>query len=61
MGREGERETVYEVVWARERTERGLWVVRQVPVPITYKGIPFDEGFRAVSSRYVPKFEGLVH
>ena len=40
-------ETVYEVVLARELTERGLKVVRQAPVPITYKGIRFDEGFRA--------------
>ncbi|NLF21823.1 MAG: GxxExxY protein [Lentisphaerae bacterium] len=37
-------ETVYEVVLARELTERGLKVVRQAPVPITYKGIPFDVG-----------------
>jgi len=40
-------ETVYEVVLARELNERGLTVDRQVPVPITYKGIRFDEGFRA--------------
>lgn len=40
-------ETVYEVVLVRELTERGLKVVRQAPVPITYKGIQFDEGFRA--------------
>jgi GxxExxY protein len=40
-------ETVYEVVLARELLERGLRVDRQVPVAITYKGIRFDEGFRA--------------
>jgi len=40
-------ETVYEVVLARELTERGLKVVRQAPVPITCKEIQFDEGFRA--------------
>ena len=40
-------ETVYEVALAHELTERGLKVVRQVPLPITYKGIRFDEGFRA--------------
>ena len=40
-------ETVHEVVLARELNERGLTVDRQVPVPITYKGIRFDEGFRA--------------
>lgn len=40
-------EAVYEAVLARELTERGLKVVRQVPIPITYKGMEFDEGFRA--------------
>ena len=40
-------ETVYEVVLARELEERGLMVERQVPVPIQYRGIKFDEGFRA--------------
>ncbi len=40
-------ETVYEVVLARELQERGLRVERQVPVDIVYKGIRFDEGFRA--------------
>ena len=40
-------ETVYEVILARELGERGLKVERQVPVPIQYKGIGFDEGFRA--------------
>jgi GxxExxY protein len=40
-------ETVYEVVLARELQDRGLKVERQVCVPIQYKGIRFDEGFRA--------------
>ena len=40
-------ETVYEVVLARELQDRGLKVARQVPVPIQYKDIKFDEGFRA--------------
>jgi len=40
-------ESVYEVVLARELVERGLKVERQVQVPIEYKGIRFDEGFRA--------------
>jgi len=46
LGR-GLLETVYEAVLARELADRGLKVVRQTPVPITYKGIRFDEGFRA--------------
>ena len=40
-------ETVYEVILARELSDRGLTVQRQVPVPIVFKGIRFDEGFRA--------------
>ena len=40
-------ETVYEVVLARELESRGLRVERQVPVPILYGGMRFEEGFRA--------------
>ncbi len=40
-------ETVYEVILAKKLTEMGLAVHRQVPVPIRFEGITFDEGFRA--------------
>ncbi|MBV9658124.1 MAG: GxxExxY protein [Verrucomicrobia bacterium] len=40
-------ETVYEVVLAHELRKRGLEVARQVPIPIVYDGLKFDEGFRA--------------
>jgi len=40
-------ETVYEVILARELSDLGLNVERQVRVPIIYKGLRFDEGFRA--------------
>ncbi len=40
-------ESVYEVVLAKELSLRGLTVERQVPVPIVYKGLHFEEGFRA--------------
>jgi GxxExxY protein len=40
-------ESVYEAVMASELTGRGLVVRRQVPVPIQYKGLSFEEGFRA--------------
>ncbi len=40
-------ETVYEVVLARELERRGMRVERQVPVPIVYEGLRFEEGFRA--------------
>jgi GxxExxY protein len=39
-------ESVYEVLLAHELNLRGLMVERQVPVPIQYKGIRFDEGYR---------------
>jgi GxxExxY protein len=39
-------ESVYEVVLAYELRTRGLNVVRQLPVPIVYEGIQFEEGFR---------------
>ena len=40
-------ETVYEVTLAHELKQRGLNVQRQVPVPIKYRGVVFDEAFRA--------------
>jgi GxxExxY protein len=40
-------ETVYEVALAHELRERGLSVERQLPIPIEYRGVKFDEGFRA--------------
>ncbi len=40
-------ESVYEAVLARELARRGLNVRRQVPVPIVWDGLKFDEGFRA--------------
>ncbi len=40
-------ESVYEVVLAQELTIRGLRIERQVPVAIEFRGMKFDEGFRA--------------
>ncbi len=40
-------EAVYEVILARELKERNLRIERQVSVPIIYKEMKFDEGFRA--------------
>ncbi len=40
-------ESVYEVALAHELRKRGLAVERQVPIPVVYDGIQFDEGFRA--------------
>src|SRR2546430_13992856 len=40
-------ETVYEVSLAHELRKQGLQVERQVPIPIRYDKLFFDEGFRA--------------
>ena len=40
-------ESVYEIILLHELHRRGLKAQRQVPVPIEYQGMQFDEGFRA--------------
>ncbi len=40
-------ESVYEVVLAHELRKKDLVVERQKPMPITYDGLRFDEGYRA--------------
>ena len=40
-------ESVYEITLAHELTKRGLIVKRQVPIPIVYDDLHFDEAFRA--------------
>jgi GxxExxY protein len=40
-------ESVYEAVLAYEIRQRGLTVDRQVPIPIRYQDMTFDEAFRA--------------
>jgi len=40
-------ESVYEVVLAAQLRKLGLQVARQVPVPIQFEELTFDEGFRA--------------
>jgi GxxExxY protein len=40
-------ESVYEIILARKLTDIGLHVERQVPVPIQFQEMVFDEGFRA--------------
>ena len=39
-------ESVYEIALAYELREQGVAVDRQVSVPLVYRGIRFDEGFR---------------
>jgi GxxExxY protein len=40
-------ESVYEAILAYELNARGLAVRRQVSIPIAYRKLRFDEGFRA--------------
>ena len=40
-------ESVYEVILAHQLQQRGLRAERQVPIPIEYQGVKFDEAFRA--------------
>jgi GxxExxY protein len=40
-------ESVYEALLAHELKKRGLHVIRQAVVPVSYDGIMLDEGFRA--------------
>ena len=40
-------ESVYEVLLAHRLRQKGLRVERQVPIPIVFDGLRFEEGFRA--------------
>lgn len=40
-------ESVYEAVLAKLLADKGLFVERQVAVPVMFQGLTFDEGFRA--------------
>jgi len=40
-------ESVYETIFEHDLKARGLQVARQVAIPLIYRGIKFDEGFRA--------------
>ena len=53
-----------EVVLVHELRDRGLIVERQVPIPIMYKGITFDEGFRAdiiVEGKVIIELKSVEH
>jgi GxxExxY protein len=56
-------ESVYEVVLAHELRKKGLVVERQKPMPITYDGIRFEEGYRAdllVNSKVIAEFKSVA-
>ena len=53
-------ETVFEAVLAYELAARRLSVERQVPIRIRYRGLTFDEGFRAdmvVEGKVIPELK----
>ena len=55
-------ESVYEVVLAHELLKKGLLVERQKPMPITYDGIRFEEGYRAdllVNSKVIAELKSV--
>jgi len=39
-------ESVYEIILAKELRDRGLHVERQLAVPIEFRGIRFEEGYK---------------
>jgi|ERR1700738_4111231 len=56
-------ESVYEVVLAHELKKVGLLVERQRPMPITYDGILFEEGYRAdllVESKVIVELKSVA-
>jgi GxxExxY protein len=56
-------ESVYEVVLAHELRKAGLLVERQKPMPITYDGILFEEGYRAdllVESKVIVELKSVA-
>ena len=57
-------ESVYEVLLAHLLCEAGLRVERQVPIPIEFRGIRFDEGFRAdiiVENKVILELKSVEH
>jgi GxxExxY protein len=57
-------ESVYEVVLAFELGQRGLYVNRQVPIPIHYKEMTFDVAFRAdliVEEKVILELKSVEH
>jgi GxxExxY protein len=56
-------ESVYEIILAHELKKAGLLVERQRPMPITYDGILFEEGYRAdllVESKVIVELKSVA-
>ena len=57
-------ESVYEIVLAYELQQRGLGVNRQMPIPIRYQDMTFDEAFRAdhlVAEKVIVELKSIEH
>ncbi len=57
-------ESVCMIVLEDELKQRGLHVDREVPIPIVYKEIQFDEGFRAdliVGGKVIVELKSVEH
>jgi GxxExxY protein len=56
-------ESVYEIILAHELKKAGLLVERQRPMPITYDGMLFEEGYRAdllVESKVIVELKSVA-
>ena len=56
-------ESVYEVVLAHELRKTGIVVERQKPMPITYDGLLFEEGYRTdllVESKVIVELKSIT-
>jgi GxxExxY protein len=57
-------ESVYMIILQYELKQRGLHVDREVPIPIVYKEIQFNEGFRAdlvVEEKVIVELKSVEH
>ena len=57
-------ESVYEIILIHELQQKGLSVQRQVPIPVEYHGIRFEEGFRAdliVEGKVIVELKSVEH
>jgi GxxExxY protein len=55
-------ESVYETILSYELRRRGLTVIRQMPIPVVYEEMSFDEGFRAdlvVQSKVIVELKSI--
>ncbi|HWR65412.1 MAG TPA: GxxExxY protein [Bellilinea sp.] len=55
-------ESVYEECMAYELTQRGMQFERQKPIPVIYRGVPFECGFRVdflVASQVVVELKAV--